>query len=107
MPIFISKPHCLDCDPEYFKNVSGYHPERKKHETWSAMEPVSSRDMCMHNILYVQYVCLCSTTPMYCHTHLTHLRISLILHLTRVFKLSAACKVTLYLHSSQQKPLCA
>jgi len=42
LPVFISKPHCLDCDPEYFKNISGYHPDREKHDAFSYIEPVSS-----------------------------------------------------------------
>ena len=42
LPVFVSKPHCLDCDPEYFKNVSGYHPDREKHDPFSYIEPVSS-----------------------------------------------------------------
>ena len=42
LPVFISKPHCLDCDSEYFENVSGYHPDREKHDAFSAIEPVSS-----------------------------------------------------------------
>lgn len=42
LPVFISKPHCLDCDPEYLKNVTGFHPDREKHETFTAIEPVST-----------------------------------------------------------------
>ena len=42
MPVFISKPHCLDCDPEYFQNVSGYHPDEKIHDAYVAIEPVCS-----------------------------------------------------------------
>ena len=42
MPVFSSKPHCLDCDPEYFKNVSGFQPNRKKHDSWAGIEPVSN-----------------------------------------------------------------
>lgn len=41
MPFYFSKPHCLDCDPEYFKNVSGYHPDKNKHESYGRIEPVS------------------------------------------------------------------
>ena len=42
MPVFSSKPHCLDCDPEYFKNVSGFQPDRQKHDSWIGIEPVSN-----------------------------------------------------------------
>ena len=39
--MYASNPNCLDCDPEYFKNVSGYHPVRNKHESFLDIEPVS------------------------------------------------------------------
>ena len=41
LPMYFSKPHCLGCDPEYFRNVSGYHPYQSKHETYARIEPVS------------------------------------------------------------------
>ena len=40
MPLYISKPQCLDCDLEYFLNVSGYHPCRELHDPYSGVEPV-------------------------------------------------------------------
>ena len=52
MPVFSSKPHCLDCDPEYFKNVSGYKPNRKKHDSWVGIEPVSNFNMHVHMYIY-------------------------------------------------------
>ena len=65
LPVFISKPHCFKCDPEYFKNVSGYHPDRKKHGTWSAIEPVSNLNTYIHIIIFskspLHYIARCTT----------------------------------------------
>ena len=41
IPLYNSNPHCLGCDPEYFKTVSGYYPTRSKHESYVDIEPVS------------------------------------------------------------------
>ena len=41
LPLYNSNPHCLGCDPEYFKTVSGYYPTRSKHESYVDIEPVS------------------------------------------------------------------
>ena len=62
MPLFISKPHCLDCDPEYFKNVSGYHPCRKLHDPYSGIEPVS-------NIVVVTQIHSHTYTHRHIHIH--------------------------------------
>ncbi|XP_065883764.1 lysosome membrane protein 2-like [Dysidea avara] len=39
IPLYNSNPHCLGCDPEYFKTVSGYYPTRSKHESYVDIEP--------------------------------------------------------------------
>ena len=62
MPVFSSKPHCLDCDPEYFKNVSGFQPDRRKHDSWVGIEPVSNllftNITCMYIWLYIMLTCI-------------------------------------------------
>ena len=64
MPVFSSKPHCLDCDPEYFKNVSGFQPDRRKHDSWIGIEPVSNLlftniiILCMYIWLYIMHTCI-------------------------------------------------
>ena len=62
MPVFSSKPHCLDCDPEYFKNVSGFQPDKKKHDSWVGIEPVSNlmftNIIFMYIWLYIMHTCI-------------------------------------------------
>ncbi|UXI14252.1 Scavenger receptor class B member 1 [Sarcoptes scabiei] len=40
-PIYISKPHFLDADPIYLKNVKGLHPIASKHDPYFDIEPVT------------------------------------------------------------------
>ena len=61
MPVFSSKPHCLDCDPEYFKNVSGFQPDRKKHGSWVGIEPVSNLMFTNTYACTHIYICGCHT----------------------------------------------
>ena len=74
MPLYISKPHCLDCDPEYFMNVSGYHPCRKIHDPYSGIEPVSNSCVSHSNSLGTVYyhnthcIIVC-TMHLHVHTH--------------------------------------
>ena len=66
MPVFSSKPHCLDCDPEYFKNVSGFQPNRKKHDSWVGIEPVSNpiqKLLACNNLVYYKEVATSLKTP--------------------------------------------
>ncbi|XP_065884789.1 lysosome membrane protein 2-like isoform X2 [Dysidea avara] len=44
-PIYSCYPHCLGCDPEYFKNVSGYHPDKLKHVSFADIEPFTGISM--------------------------------------------------------------
>ena len=39
-PVFASKPHFLDADPDYLKNVTGLHPNRSIHDSYLVIEPV-------------------------------------------------------------------
>ena len=86
MPLFVSKPHCLDCDPEYFMNVSGYHPIRKLHDPYSGIEPVSNScdhiDTLTHTYTHIQYTythihahtCACVYTCTHAYAHVyTHI----------------------------------
>lgn len=41
VPMFISKPHFLDADPDYLKNTSGLHPERALHDSYVGVEPIT------------------------------------------------------------------
>ena len=38
--MFASKPHFLDADPDYLKNVTGLHPNRSIHDSYLVIEPV-------------------------------------------------------------------
>ena len=38
--VFASKPHFLDADPDYLKNVTGLHPNRSIHDSYLVIEPV-------------------------------------------------------------------
>ena len=41
LPFFASKPHFLDADPGYRKNISGMHPDRSKHDSFLDVEPLT------------------------------------------------------------------
>ena len=41
LPFFASKPHFLDADPGYRKNISGMHPDRSKHDSFLDVDPLT------------------------------------------------------------------
>ncbi len=41
VPLFVSKPHFLDADPDYLKNISGLHPDRAEHDSYVGVEPIT------------------------------------------------------------------
>ena len=41
LPLFASKPHCLDGDPILIDSVMGLHPDREKHDTYVDFEPIT------------------------------------------------------------------
>jgi hypothetical protein len=42
-PGFLSYPHFLDADPYFREKVNGMNPDRKKHQVYFTLEPVSIR----------------------------------------------------------------
>ena len=40
-PVFISKPHFLDCSPIVLEAVDNLHPDRALHDSFLDVEPVS------------------------------------------------------------------
>ena len=43
LPLFASKPHFLDGDPFYLRDVEGLHPNRSRHDSYIDVEPVCFR----------------------------------------------------------------
>lgn len=41
LPVAVSLPHFYNSDPSLVNEVEGLHPEKEKHESVVAMEPVS------------------------------------------------------------------
>lgn len=46
IPLFASKPHFLDADPAYLTNISGLSPDRDKHDSYLATEPLTGTALC-------------------------------------------------------------
>ena len=42
-PGFLSYPHFLDADPYFREKVNGMNPDRKRHQVYVTLEPVSIR----------------------------------------------------------------
>ena len=50
-PVFGSKPHFLDADPQVRASVSGLTPDRDKHDTIIDLEPTTGADIYFHRQL--------------------------------------------------------
>ena len=58
VPLFVSKPHFLDADPDYLANVSGLHPNRAEHDSYVGVEPITG-NYNSHELLLSVCVCVC------------------------------------------------
>ena len=52
-PVFISKPHFLDCGPGAVREVTGLSPDRKRHDTFLDVEPSTGITMQEHKRIQI------------------------------------------------------
>ena len=52
-PVFISKPHFLDCGPGAVREVTGLAPDRAKHDTFLDVEPSTGITMQEHKRIQI------------------------------------------------------
>ena len=57
VPLFASKPHFLDGDPDYGENVTGLEPNRSLHNSFLNVEPLTGVCVCLC-VCVCAYVCV-------------------------------------------------